>query len=146
MEQHCSVGRSSHQHRSSVTAPAGSAPSTAASRFAARYDKHVFSRSLDNPVITRTVTAVPRVSCTPLASGHEKAHARLCCHSQATSVEKALGSKGSSKSSSPAPTFGKRQFASLHNVSSTALAASKFVSSHGSIAASALQELRQSVK
>ncbi|KZS21579.1 MAPK/MAK/MRK overlapping kinase [Daphnia magna] len=147
MEQNCNISNTSCRATvsnaqpplRSAGVPATSQTSTTASRFAGRYGKNLFSRSLDNPVITRTVT-IPR----------------------ATSAEKALGSTTTgvvrdNKIPRPAPTFGKRQFTSLNNVSNLTTSAgatnvggitgtSKFVSSHGTITASALQELRQSIK
>ena len=54
LEHKCSIGR----HIPGIIQPP-SAPSSV-TKFAARYGKNLFSKSLDNPVITRTVT-VPRV-------------------------------------------------------------------------------------
>ena len=61
LEQKCRISRI-HQTPGLIQAP--STPSSV-TKLAARYGKNLFSKSLDNPVITRTVTA-PRVTINSL--------------------------------------------------------------------------------
>jgi len=123
LEQKCRISRI-HGTPGLIQPP--STPSSV-TKLAARYGKNLFSRSLDNPVITRTVT-VPRVS----------------------SLEKAAGVRERSSSDAKAA-LGKRQFTSLNNVSNlasstSASAVARFSASHATITASALHQLRESIK
>lgn len=123
LEQKCRISRI-HQTPGLIQAP--STPSSV-TKLAARYGKNLFSKSLDNPVITRTVTA-PRVS----------------------SLEKTVGVRERTSSDGRA-TLGKRQFTNLNNVSNLASSTSssavaRYSTSHATITASALHQLRESIK